>query len=63
MVRRCFPGGVAGLRMRGGAAGPDEDALVPGRIVFETYRDGNGEIYSMEADGSGPDEPHESRSE
>ena len=34
--------------------GPGGGTLVPGRIVFETYRDGNGEIYSMEADGSDP---------
>ncbi len=32
--------------------------MVPGRIVSETYRDGNDEIYVMNADGTGvaPDE-------
>jgi Tol biopolymer transport system component len=25
----------------------------PGQITFETYRDGNGEIYAMNADGTG----------
>ena len=35
-----------------GGLGPGDDDLVPGRIVFETYREGNGEIYVMDADGT-----------
>jgi Tol biopolymer transport system component len=44
---------MAGLSANGDGA----NAAIPGingRIAFETYRDGNYEIYAMQSDGSNP---------
>ena len=50
---------AAGAMAAEPAAGPSEDLLrelknVPFAIVFETFRDGNWELYQVNADGSQP---------
>ena len=43
------------IRLTSGRASDDKPTWSPGglKIAFESYRDGNGEIYVMNADGTG----------
>jgi TolB protein len=54
--RNTFVTVLVAAVVAGAALAPEADAAFPGangKIAFVSYRDGNGEIYAMNADGSG----------